>query len=118
MLFGELDAITERGVDASRLLVLHRDNGRTGHRTFSDVLEFVRPGDLWVFNNTRVFPARLFVQKDTGAEIELLFLEHVGGAHGAPVWSTLARPGKRLKPGTGLRLPGGEPVGRVRDKAG
>ena len=45
--------------DASRLLVLHRDSGRIEHRKFRDVLEFLRPGDVLVFNNSRVIPARL-----------------------------------------------------------
>lgn len=55
----------------SRLLVLD-DKGRISHRQFSDICELVRPGDLMVFNNTRVIPARLFGQKNTGGRVEIL----------------------------------------------
>ena len=104
---------------ASRLLVLHRDTGRVEHHTFKDVLDYVTPGDLWIFNNTRVFPARVFLKKDTGADIELLFLEPVREECGAVVWSALARPGKRLRPGTLLFLPDADqPVFRVVEKRG
>ncbi len=56
----------------SRLLVLDGDSGEIQHRQFPDILEFIQPGDLMVFNNTRVIPARLFGQKETGGKIELL----------------------------------------------
>jgi S-adenosylmethionine:tRNA ribosyltransferase-isomerase len=91
---------------ASRLLVLDRASGEIRHLTFQNILDFTLPGDVWVFNNTRVFPARVFLKKDSGADVELLFLEqvsHESARH--PVWSALARPGKRLKPGTELFHP-------------
>src|SRR5690606_11590748 len=57
---------------ASRLLVLDGASGRHEHRRFTDLLEYLRPQDLLVFNNTRVLPARLFGQKLSGGRIEML----------------------------------------------
>jgi len=64
--------------DASRLLVLHRDTGDIEHRHFYDIGEYLRPGDVLVFNQTRVIPARLHGHKtDTGGKVELLLLSRV-----------------------------------------
>src|SRR5688572_14421962 len=64
--------------DASRLLVLHRDTGSLEHRHFYDIGEYLRPGDVLVFNQTRVIPARLHGHKtDTGGKVELLLLSRV-----------------------------------------
>ena len=63
---------------ASRLLVLDGESGQMSHRNFADLLDYVRPGDLMVFNNTRVIPARLFGQKATGGKLEIL-VERVTG---------------------------------------
>ena len=57
---------------ASRLLKLDGPSGELTHNTFKDVLDFVEPGDLMVFNNTRVIPASLYVQKEYGGKLELL----------------------------------------------
>jgi len=57
---------------ASRLLCLDGPSGQVSHRHFVDLLEFLRPGDLMVFNNTRVIPARLFGRKETGGQLEIL----------------------------------------------
>ena len=57
---------------ASRLLVLHRAGGTLEHRTFWEVGEFLRPGDVLVINRTRVIPARIYAHKPTGGRIELL----------------------------------------------
>ncbi|WP_080996888.1 S-adenosylmethionine:tRNA ribosyltransferase-isomerase, partial [Aggregatibacter actinomycetemcomitans] len=59
---------TER--TASRLLQLDGENGEIFHRTFSDVLDLINPGDLMIFNNTRVIPARMFGRKSSGGKIE------------------------------------------------
>ena len=56
----------------SRMLVLDAEKGEVEHKTFPDIVSLVRPGDLMVFNNTRVIPARLFGQKETGGKIEML----------------------------------------------
>ena len=93
--------------DASRLLVLDRATSMTEHRRFTDILDYLRPGDLMVFNQSRVIPARLFgVRDDNGGRVELLLLRRE--AEG--VWEALARPGRRLRPGATVTVipPGGE----------
>jgi S-adenosylmethionine:tRNA ribosyltransferase-isomerase len=60
--------------DSSRLLVLHRDTGEVEHRTFRDVGDYLRAGDLLVLNQTRVIPARIYARKATGGRVELLLL--------------------------------------------
>ena len=84
---------------ASRLMVLHRKSGTIEHRVFHDIVEYLRPGDCLVRNNTKVIPARLFgVREDTGATIELLLLKRREN----DVWETLVKPGKKAR--TGARL--------------
>ncbi len=88
---------------ASRLLVLDGESGQMSHRNFADLLGYVRPGDLMVFNNTRVIPARLFGQKASGGKLEIL-VERVTGNR-----SVLAhvRSSKSPKPGSQILLDGG-----------
>jgi S-adenosylmethionine:tRNA ribosyltransferase-isomerase len=87
--------------DQSRLLVLHRDTGRTEHRQFSDLASYFRPGDVLVLNDSRVLPARLRGHKaDSGGEIEILLLEENAPSD----WWVMLRPGKRVRPGTVLRF--------------
>ncbi len=62
--------------DASRLLALDRSTGKFHDHAFGDLPDFLRPGDLLVANNTKVFPARLLGRKDTGGKVELLILEY------------------------------------------
>lgn len=82
---------------ASRLLVLRKDTGETEHRTFTDLKNYLRPGDTLVLNDTRVLPARLYgVKADTGAKAELLLLKQLEG----DVWETLVRPGKKIRKGS------------------
>ncbi len=86
---------------ASRLMTLDKRTGAIGHKHFSDLIDFLRPGDLLVMNDTKVLPARLYGWKaDTGAKAELLLLKDLGGDR----WETLAKPGKRLKPGAVIRF--------------
>ena len=56
----------------SRLLTLSRDSGAVGHGQFMDLLELLEPGDLLVFNNTQVIPARLYGHKESGGKVEIL----------------------------------------------
>ena len=87
--------------DSSRLMVLRRDSGKTEHRQFTDILEYLRPGDLMVFNQSRVIPARLFgVRDDNGGKVELLLLRREADG----VWEALARPGRRLRPGATVTI--------------
>ncbi len=105
--------------DSCRLLVLHREDGRLEHKRFTDIVEYLEPGDLVVVNQTRVMPARLVGKKqNTGGVSETLLLkrrEDIDALGG--VWECLVNPGKRLKPGTvieyragGLHAPDSAPV--------
>lgn len=85
--------------DASRLLVLQRENGRLAHRRFTDLLNYLKPGDILVANDSRVIPARLYGRKASGGQVELLLLERLEGAH----WRVLVG-GRRLVEGTEIRL--------------
>ncbi len=87
--------------DSSRLMVLDRARSRTEHRRFTDILDYLRPGDLMVFNQSRVIPARLFgVRGDNGGKVELLLLRREADR----VWEALARPGRRLRPGATVTI--------------
>ena len=84
---------------SSRLMVLDRQPGDVEHRHFTDILEYLHPGDCLVINNTKVIPARLFgVKEDTQAKIEVLLLKRKEN----DIWETLVKPGKKAKPGTKL----------------
>ena len=64
--------------DESRLMVLHRDTGKIEHKTFKDVIDYFEDQDTMVFNDTKVFPARLYGNKEkTGAEIEVFLLREL-----------------------------------------
>lgn len=82
--------------DSSRLMVTHRDTGLLEHRDFGNILEYLRPGDVMVFNQSRVIPARLYGRRaDTGSKAEFLLLRR--NADGT--WQAMARPGRRLRAG-------------------
>ena len=87
--------------DSSRLMVLDRTTGGTEHRRFTGILDYLRPGDLMVFNRSRVIPARLFgARDDNGGQVELLLLRREADG----VWEALARPGRRLRPGATVTI--------------
>ena len=82
--------------DSSRLMVVDRATGKIEHRRFTDILDYLRPSDLVVFNQSRVIPARLSgIRDDTGGRVELLLLRQ----ESAGIWEALARPSRRLRPG-------------------
>ena len=84
--------------DASRLLVLDRDepSGQLEHRSFCDLTEYLRPGDLMVFNRSRVIPARLYgTETRSGARVEVLLVRRQEPG----IWQALGRPGRRLRVG-------------------
>jgi len=82
--------------DGSRLLVVHRDTGILEHRHFSDIVDYLKPGDCLVLNDSKVIPARLYGTKEgTGAHIEFLLSKKIEDND----WETLVRPGKRLHTG-------------------
>src|SRR5215210_6477022 len=85
--------------DSSRLLVVDVGERTIAHHVFRDLPRFLRPDDALVLNETKVLPARLVAHKRSGGEVELLFLRDLGGP-----WEVLARPSKRLKPGTVLTV--------------
>ncbi|EKP93960.1 tRNA preQ1(34) S-adenosylmethionine ribosyltransferase-isomerase QueA [Thermaerobacter subterraneus] len=82
--------------DASRLMVVDRDTGRWLHARFRDLPRFLRAGDCLVLNDTRVRPARLYGRRPTGGQVEFLLLQPLDGGR----WLALARPGRRVRPGT------------------
>lgn len=83
----------------SRLLMLDKNTGRTEHHIFRDIIDYLRPGDCLVLNNTKVLPARLMgIKEDTGASVEVLLLKRREN----DIWETLVKPGKKAKPGTKL----------------
>lgn len=87
--------------DSSRLLVLHRNDGRVEHRHFRDIVEYVQAGDLLVANNSRVIPARLHGQKKTGGQVEIFLLRQVDER--GLVWECLVR-GRGLREGVSVTV--------------
>lgn len=82
--------------DESRLMVLNRDLQTIEHTKFKNILEYLKPGDVLVRNNTKVIPARIYGKKETGANIEFLLLNNIEG----DIWETIVRPGNKLHIGT------------------
>ena len=82
--------------DESRLMVLNRKEQTIEHKTFKDIIEYLKPGDVLVRNNTKVIPARLYGKKETGANVEFLLLNNIEG----DIWESIVRPGNKLHIGT------------------
>lgn len=82
--------------DSSRLMVLNKETGEIEHKVFSDIIDYLNPGDTLILNNTRVMPARLIGEKEeTGGKIEFLLLKRLEGDK----WECLAKPGKTARIG-------------------
>ena len=97
---------------SSRLMVLDKKTGELQHKIFKDILDYLKPGDCLVLNNTKVIPARLFgVKEGTLAKIEILLLKRREN----DIWETLVKPGKKAKPGTKIIFGEGLLVGEVLD---
>jgi len=91
--------------DESRMMVVHRDSGKIEHRIFKDIMEYFDDGDVMLFNNTRVFPARMYGQKEkTGAKIEVFLLRELN--HDARLWDVLVDPARMYgqKEKTGAKI--------------
>lgn len=87
--------------DESRLMVLHCKTGEIEHCVFKDVLEYYNENDLFVFNDTKVFPARLFGNKEkTGAQIEVFLLRELN--HDMRLWDVLVEPARKIRIGNKL----------------
>ena len=82
--------------DESRLMVLNTKNQTIEHKIFRDIIDYLKPGDVLVRNNTKVIPARLYGKKETGANVEFLLLNNIE----KDIWETIVRPGNKLHVGT------------------
>lgn len=97
---------------SSRLLVLDKETGNTEHHVFTDIVDYLNPGDCLVVNNTKVIPARLYGAKEgTDAKIEILLLKRKS----ENVWETLVKPGKKARPGAVISFGDGILKGEVID---
>jgi len=95
--------------DQSRLMILNRSDGSIRHHRFFNIVDYLQPGDVLVFNNSRVIPARLSGKKiDTGGKLELLLLRRLG----LNVWEALAKPAKRVRIGSKFELSAGSGNGQ------
>lgn len=93
--------------DESRLMVLHRASGEIEHRTFKDIIDFFDDGDIFVFNDTKVFPARLYGYKEkTGARIEVFLLRELNAEN--KLWDVLVEPARKIRIGNKLYFGDGE----------
>ena len=97
--------------DASRLLVLKRQSGEIEHKVFSDIIDYLNPGDTLVVNDSKVIPARLFGNKagNKDAVVELLLLRQ----RSLDCWETLVKPGKRARVGSVIEFGDGILVGEI-----
>ena len=87
--------------DESRLIVVHRDTGEIEHRVFKDILDYFEEKDRFVFNDTKVFPARLYGNKEkTGAEIEIFLLRELNRE--LRLWDVLVDPARKIRIGNKL----------------
>ncbi len=87
--------------DESRLMVLHRKSGEIEHRIFKDILDYFGKDDTFVFNNTRVFPARLYGNKEkTNARIEVFLLRELNASQ--KLWDVLVDPARKIRIGNKL----------------
>lgn len=94
--------------DQARLMVLDRTNGSLEHRSFYEIVDYLHKGDVLVFNDSRVIPARLSGMKAaTGGSLEILLLRRLGDR----VWETLVRPARRARAGSRLELVGNPETG-------
>lgn len=87
--------------DESRLMVLHRDSGKIEHKMFKDIIDYFEEGDVMVLNNTKVFPARLYGNKEkTGARIEVFLLRELNQEQ--RLWDVLVDPARKIRIGNKL----------------
>ena len=98
--------------DECRLLVVDKKTGDVSHHIFSEIINYLEPGDCLVLNNTKVIPARLLGEKEgTGAAVEILLLKRKE----ADLWECLVKPGKKLRPAARVSFGGGILTAEVMD---
>ena len=81
--------------DHSRMMCINRATGAISHEHFYNVIDHLQPNDALVINETRVIPARLYGERESGGACEVLLLRQIGPKR----WETLVKPGKKLRPG-------------------
>ncbi len=97
---------------AARLLVLDKNSGEIRHKIFRDILEYIKPGDCLVINDTKVLPARLIGEREnTGAKVEILLLKRID----RDCWETLVKPGRKAKIGDRVVFGGGVLLAEIVD---
>ena len=90
---------------SSRLLTLDKNTGEIGHDIFHNIVNYLKPGDCLVLNNTKVIPARLIgAKEETGGKVEVLLLKRKQDN----VWETLVKPGKKARPGARISFGDGK----------
>lgn len=100
--------------DESRLMVIHKDSGKIEHKTFKDVVDYFDEGDVLVVNDTKVYPARLFGNKEkTGAKIEVFLLRELNKE--MRLWDVLVDPARKIRVGNKLYFGEGDLVAEVID---
>ncbi len=103
--------------DSSRLLVYDRATDKIEHKVFTDVIDYLRPGDLLVRNNTKVLPARMFATTQFGGKVEVLLLKRLNLTD----WEVLVKPGKKANIGARLTISDNlslEVLGKVEETGG
>ena len=96
--------------DASRLMVLNRETGEIAHKHFYDIVDYLKPGDCLVLNDSRVLPARLLGHRPTGGAVEVLLLRDLGDKK----WECLCKPGRKMREGDQVTFGDGELTATVR----
>ena len=97
--------------DSSRLLVMERSSGKVEHKHFYDILDYLKPGDCLVMNDSRVLPARLLGHRPTGGAVEVLLLRDLGDKK----WECLCKPGRKMQIGQNVIFGNGELTATVTD---
>ena len=106
------DPLSDRS--SSRLMVLDKETGEIEHKIFRDIVDYLKPGDCLVVNDTKVIPARLIGTKaDTGATIEVLLLKRLEDRQ--DTWEVLVTPGKKAKVGAKISFGEGKLIGEIID---
>ncbi len=100
--------------DESRLMIVHKDTGKIEHKQFKDIIKYFKEDDVLVLNDTKVFPARLYGQKEkTGAKIEVFLLRELNPE--LNLWDVLVDPARKIRVGNKLYFGDGELVAEVID---